>query len=663
MAEVNHENSNRFKTKSIDHSETECCKNCEHLCDPYTKPALCCNECSGKIHIECLKRGSVPASFVGDVFFDLTCSHCSPFGEETVIRNRMPWLNVIILTLYNLREKSSGISKRGYFHWKSDISTFVDRNWDFLFKKTVKRKKNWIGTISGTLSHYSGIFFKSGTIELGESGWWRLIDNDPPEVLIAKNEKMILDRKKQVNNQIKIANKLHNSPTPSESSISVGEDNGYGNGLLKNQEYITYSQTDVQSDKTLFDLLLEEDELNNLEIEDDMMSTEQSDTPSLSDLIRDCQYQTNNFHFSQLLDDFTSEWTSTTDTVSENLNNIKTDQIKEDEEEHYEEDSNDSLSSVQEQLPVSLFKTTQQRPWPWQRNYNIKEKIPRMTHQQETYLLQQVNKSTLNCASSEIRRFYRKIAVRKLKREYGLPLLDIDNFGCKAEILDKPLKDSGRVLDRFFGDDLSSFEQRLQGYNEPTSVHSPYTNRLLKPFIRRDTSCHPLWLKVMEELRIKVNKSNPKWKTPPIAPIDYSYVRPQHIPAINSLCNQFFWPGIDLTECLQYPDFTCVVLYKKLVIGFAILVPDVSYNEAYISFFLTRPEWRKSGIGTFMLYHLIQTCMGKDVTLHVSATNPALILYQKFGFKVEEFVQDFYDKYMPPNSRECRHALFLRLSR
>lgn len=104
-----------------------------------------------------------------------------------------------------------------------------------------------------------------------------------------------------------------------------------------------------------------------------MMSTEQSDTPSLSDLIRDCQYQTNNFHFSQLLDDFTSEWTSTTtDTVSENLNNIKTDQIKEDEEEeHYEEDSNDSLSSVQEQLPVSLFKTTQRRPWPWQRNYNI----------------------------------------------------------------------------------------------------------------------------------------------------------------------------------------------------------------------------------------------------------------------------------------------------
>jgi ribosomal protein S18 acetylase RimI-like enzyme len=55
--------------------------------------------------------------------------------------------------------------------------------------------------------------------------------------------------------------------------------------------------------------------------------------------------------------------------------------------------------------------------------------------------------------------------------------------------------------------------------------------------------------------------------------------------------------------------------------------------------------------------------MGRDVTLHVSATNPALILYQKFGFKVEELVQDFYEKYFDVDTKECRHALFLRLSR
>ena len=55
--------------------------------------------------------------------------------------------------------------------------------------------------------------------------------------------------------------------------------------------------------------------------------------------------------------------------------------------------------------------------------------------------------------------------------------------------------------------------------------------------------------------------------------------------------------------------------------------------------------------------------MGKDVTLHVSASNPAMIMYQKFGFKPQEFIQDFYDKYFPIESKECRHAFLLRLSR
>lgn len=58
-----------------------------------------------------------------------------------------------------------------------------------------------------------------------------------------------------------------------------------------------------------------------------------------------------------------------------------------------------------------------------------------------------------------------------------------------------------------------------------------------------------------------------------------------------------------------------------------------------------------------------QTCMGKDVTLHVSASNPAMLLYQKFGFKTEEYVLDFYDKYYPLESTECKHAFFLRLRR
>ncbi|KYM93696.1 PREDICTED: cysteine-rich protein 2-binding protein [Cyphomyrmex costatus] len=653
---VNKHMENTNLQESSEAESIEKCKNCGKACDPYNNPSLCCSGgCDRRIHTTCLKRGNVPVSFIGDVFFELNCASCNPLGEESVVRDRMPWLNVIVLTLYNLREKSSGISRRGYFHWKSDITAFVDRNWDFLFKKTVKRKKNWIGTISGTLSHYSGIFFKSGTNELGESGWWKLLGNEPPEILITKNSKIISDRKKF--SGTKLPCKSLDSPAPSDSSLSIGEDSNCSGELFKNKGSLMYSHAYVQPTEILSNFLLEEDEPNDVDIENNVMSHNDIELPSISDLIRDCQYESNNFHLTQLMDN--CDWLCNTSTLSSNCSG---DEIKRIKEEEYDEDSNDSPVSVQEQPPVSLFNQTKHRQRPWLKSSVNNEKISRMTHQEEVYLLQKISKTNLDEAPPAVRRLYRKLAVRKTKREYGLPLLDVDCFGSKSGAFVTPSRNNDRVLDRFFNDDLGCiFEHRLQGYNEPTSVHSPYTNRLLKPFIRRDTSCQPLWLKVMEELSTKVNKDDPQWK--PRASIDYSYIRPQHIPAINSLCCQFFWPGIDLTECLQYPDFTCVVLYKKLVVAFAILVPYVGYNEAYISFLFTRPEWRKSGIGTFMLYHLIQTCMGQDVTLHVSATNPALILYQKFGFKVEEFVQDFYDKYMPPNSRECKHALFLRLSR
>lgn len=55
--------------------------------------------------------------------------------------------------------------------------------------------------------------------------------------------------------------------------------------------------------------------------------------------------------------------------------------------------------------------------------------------------------------------------------------------------------------------------------------------------------------------------------------------------------------------------------------------------------------------------------MGKDFTLHVSATNPAICLYQKFGFKIEELILDFYDKFLPLDSKDSRHAFLLRLER
>ncbi|KAJ3203360.1 hypothetical protein HK099_001538 [Clydaea vesicula] len=62
-------------------------------------------------------------------------------------------------------------------------------------------------------------------------------------------------------------------------------------------------------------------------------------------------------------------------------------------------------------------------------------------------------------------------------------------------------------------------------------------------------------------------------------------------------------------------------------------------------------------------YRKIYASMERDITLHVSADNPAMLLYQYFGFKPEQFVVNFYDKYLSADSNLSRNAFFMRLRR
>lgn len=295
---------------------------------------------------------------------------------------------------------------------------------------------------------------------------------------------------------------------------------------------------------------------------------------------------------------------------------------------------------------------------------------------------------------SWIRRHYRKLCVRRMQRSVGLPVFNVDRFSKNDFLLSsRSAAAASAILDRFHhlisasgnfssGEKVNdSFMARLAGTCQYDFFISPHTERVLHPFIYRNLNCVPTWVQLMCELKYVVND-----KIPSRASVDYCYLRPQHIAAVNGLLQRMFWPGIDsefyrslcfsfshhftdyfylltVSECLSYPDFTVVALYKKLVIGCAFLVPDVGDNEAYVSFMAVRPDWQRAGIATFMLYHLTQTCIGKDITLHVSATNPAICLYQKFGFKIQELILDFYEKYLPYDSSQSRHAFFLRLER
>lgn len=214
------------------------------------------------------------------------------------------------------------------------------------------------------------------------------------------------------------------------------------------------------------------------------------------------------------------------------------------------------------------------------------------------------------------------------------------------------------VLSRALPPEFKTFRQMLCGGagDVLSYITSPYTSRKLPPFIFRTSELVPPKVKLNQEL---LEKHGP---THPVLPqsIDFCYLQQHHITAVNNFVSHFFWP-VDISECLQYPDFTCVVLYGKLVVGCGFMTPDVKVNEAYISFLLVHPDFQRCCIGKIMLYHLIQSCMGKDVTLHVSVDNPAMMLYQTMGFKAERYCLDFYRHYYPEGHHLSKNAYFMRL--
>jgi len=344
-----------------------------------------------------------------------------------------------------------------------------------------------------------------------------------------------------------------------------------------------------------------------------------------------------------------------------------------------------------------------------------KNRIPSlmgMSSRQEKILLQHLHKFPLALeSSSKAKRLARKLSIRALKQSKGKELFDLDKVVLKAMeerlhshdaakphidpeeaaiserqhiaayarslVLERLSSAKQSILSSALPTSNSKFIDYLQGQSYSIKpILSPFTSRVLKPFIWKDYGCVPTRVKLHEELmkyhQQKLLEQQQKGLIHSTTdmdfnyfkqPIEYCYLQEHHVPVVNYLIQEHFWPGVDVTECTQYPDFTVVALYGHLIVGCGFLTPDVKPCEAYISFLFVHPDFQRAGIATFMLYHLIQTCMGKDVTLHCSVDNPAVLLYQKFGFKVEEFCLDFYSKYYPVKHHLSKHAFFMRLKR
>ncbi|KIM44798.1 hypothetical protein M413DRAFT_66849 [Hebeloma cylindrosporum] len=202
----------------------------------------------------------------------------------------------------------------------------------------------------------------------------------------------------------------------------------------------------------------------------------------------------------------------------------------------------------------------------------------------------------------------------------------------------------------------NSFLSRLDGTNES----SP------QALIAIDWETRTPWMDLMTDIHDHYAFSHPDAEQTMLqsAPITYSTLRANQLPQIHDLLERSFWTGIDVRDSLDYqPErSTVIAMYKKIVVGVAIIASPL---QTYITYLAVKAGWDKAQIGRAtirtMLYHLIALNPDKDFTLHVSTNSSAMLLYNQFGFKAEEFVAGFYSEYLDPESRASKNAFKLRL--
>jgi len=200
----------------------------------------------------------------------------------------------------------------------------------------------------------------------------------------------------------------------------------------------------------------------------------------------------------------------------------------------------------------------------------------------------------------------------------------------------------------------NSFAARIYGNKPPKALG----------LIAVDWESRPPWMLLMEDVHAHYGLAHPERSQPERTPIPITYVslQPSHLRQVHELLARVFWEGVDVSDALHYSPERCTVIatYGHLVIGAAFLS---SPQETYITYLVVRAGWENAQIATTMLYHLIALHPHRDITLHVSVNNPAMLLYNRFGFKAEEFIAGFYEAYLDTHSRASKNAFRLRLRR
>jgi len=608
-----------------------------------------------------------------------------------------------------------GERKHRYFRLKEDICACIEANWDhliptkksntwsFIYYLLIQllllfllfvfplETQSWMNSVSSVLSSNDKIFV-SGTAIKSAPGWWALLQWEPP---IAPQESSFKRRRRSYGEEKDSESEELLVDESSEGDVN-GNENGHGS----------------ESDLIVDDEDEEEEEVNTTR------NTEAINTPpgnanntTQPDIIPSAKVEPSANLKQQLLERLLMMDSSLLQDA------IKKAKAKK------EEFSNDSgsLSSLKPPPPVSIPIPPKTREMldgivPFIRNRLTVAPVIRASPY-ENDLLKKCNRVDFR----EIKvaaRLRRKLLVRRQRRQVNLMLFDLDQWiylylksstdapllllqSTKEDVNDalrqQPLEAFPPTFDLqsipYIVDPSKSLYVKLTGMAAlygtcPYPIISPFTGKTLPEFIAQDPECQVPKLTLLNQiLSLRNNETETDYfetcilpsnvkhiisthtLTPPPLILKYTNIRKEFVNQLNDLLSESFWPGIDVSEALECPDYAILALVGLSVVGCAICNPD-----GYLSYLYVRPDFQGHSISERLLALLLPLLAShKDLTLHVSVSNaPAILLYQRIGFKPEEFVVNFYDKYLQDASNTDdestsittnKNAFFMRLRR
>ncbi|SAM08466.1 hypothetical protein [Absidia glauca] len=510
------------------------------------KAMIRCELCQQLFHPECVPSVSKPMLY-GDVYYDFECSVCTQ-ADEKYQRRSMKWKEVVTLVLYHItmqRRFSKGQQQENFFfRFSTEICDFLESHWDtLLFDRS--RPTTWRNTVASTLSTHPQLFL-SGAVKMEEygKGWWALKSEEPPKKhsngperqSISKPDKKLKKRKVSVDEESWAMNRRS-----SQSAVPT--------------KRMRRSSTDMEpEDET-------KDKGKDKENEPDQKIEAEKKSPLKAK--------------------------------------------KDEKEKKAKRKDKDSVKKSKKHDPPAMVPMSQQEEW--------------QTYQTLDHAQQRL--------TSLAARFKRKLALRRLKRNMNLKLFDLDHsvsqhLRSKKTNLEPMAKSTATAPTPSSSSTVStaemeaaqnmkstkyshSFASRLYGRphhaNTLTSDEcwlSAWNGRKLRPYIRRDYENKPVRMQLLEQIKAANGRPHHQQQLDQLnsamskTSIDYVYFQREHLEQANQLLARCFWDGVDVSESLQFPEFSVIALYKRCVIGCAFMTP-----EAYITYFAVMAGWERAGIG------------------------------------------------------------------